>query len=233
VAADVRCLTPRYTRTGKLANFFRNLVTWLRGELDLPDLSRPGSAARPHDPGVRLRAGPLARWRPDPSAHATNPFGPQPGQFPISPHALTPWRSPPQTKPHSAHLAPGTTVRLNFLRSASTAHRHYRRRTNTPAPRASKTEWTRSASHHGKRHYSQRPAATASHLMTYDSADYAFYRVSSEARTLGAHISQILAHTAGLHAGSHVSAAVLRAPSGGYRRADGRFPRHRRDHRQV
>jgi hypothetical protein len=45
-AADVRCLMPRYTRTGKLASSFRNLVTCQDGQLDLPDLSRPGSPAR-------------------------------------------------------------------------------------------------------------------------------------------------------------------------------------------
>jgi hypothetical protein len=51
VAADVRCLIPRYTRTKKLASFFRNLVSCQSGQLDLPDLSRPG----PPDPWVRLR----------------------------------------------------------------------------------------------------------------------------------------------------------------------------------
>jgi hypothetical protein len=45
-AADVRCLRSRYTRTGRLASFFRKLVTCHGGRLDLPDLSRPDPAAR-------------------------------------------------------------------------------------------------------------------------------------------------------------------------------------------
>jgi predicted transcriptional regulator len=55
VAADVRCLTPRYTRTGKLASFFRNLVSCQDGQLDLPDVSRPVLLLVAHDPGMRLR----------------------------------------------------------------------------------------------------------------------------------------------------------------------------------
>jgi hypothetical protein len=58
-AADVRCLRPLYTRTRKLANFFRNLISCRGGQLDLPDLSRPGSPARrpsPRDTPARHRS---------------------------------------------------------------------------------------------------------------------------------------------------------------------------------
>ena len=48
-------LLPRYTRKKKLASIFRNLVTCLHGELDLPDHPCTGSAVVAHDPGVRLR----------------------------------------------------------------------------------------------------------------------------------------------------------------------------------
>ena len=55
MAADVRCLMPRYTRTEKLARFFRNLVTCQGGQLDLPTYHARVLLLVAHDPGVRLR----------------------------------------------------------------------------------------------------------------------------------------------------------------------------------
>ena len=44
------------TGVGKLARFFRNLVTYRRGELDVPDHPRPGCCCCvARDPGARLR----------------------------------------------------------------------------------------------------------------------------------------------------------------------------------
>jgi len=59
MVADVRCLRSLYTRTRKLASFFRNLISCRGGQLDLPDLSRPGSPARrpsPRDTPARHRS---------------------------------------------------------------------------------------------------------------------------------------------------------------------------------
>jgi hypothetical protein len=53
-AADIRRLLKTYTRTEKLASFFRKLVTSQDGKLDLPDPITPGFT-HAHDPGVRLR----------------------------------------------------------------------------------------------------------------------------------------------------------------------------------
>ena len=55
MAADVRCLRPRYTRTGKLARFFRNLVTCEYGQLDLLTYHARVLLLVAHDPGARLR----------------------------------------------------------------------------------------------------------------------------------------------------------------------------------
>jgi hypothetical protein len=55
VAADVRCLIPPYIRIKKLANIFRNLITYVQGELDLPDYHARVLLLIAHNPRARLR----------------------------------------------------------------------------------------------------------------------------------------------------------------------------------
>jgi hypothetical protein len=46
---------PPYTRIKKLANIFRNLITYVQGELDLPDYHASVLLLIAHNPRVRLR----------------------------------------------------------------------------------------------------------------------------------------------------------------------------------
>ena len=55
MAADVRCLMPRYTSIKKLANIFRHLITYVQGEPDLPDYHARVLLLIAHNPRVRPR----------------------------------------------------------------------------------------------------------------------------------------------------------------------------------